>query len=302
MATPPTDTTLVNGLDHIGLVVADIDRAAAAFTAIGFCMTPLSMHSGALVPGGTVTRFGTGNRCAMLRVGYLELISVIDPSQPAGSYPSLLAQYEGLHIIALSVANPAAYEAAMKASGVDVDGVFQLTRMVETGDAKDEARFTVVRISRTFAPEARVIGVRHETPETLWRPPMLLHANGAQNLSFVATVVASVEEAQKRFSAILGVEPRCERDVSTFDLRTGNVQLCTAEYARLKFGVEAPSSPFNAAFGVGVSDLEVVRDVLRRNEVPFLDQQKQLIVGPTFLCGAACVFGDWSSGRRGGEL
>ncbi len=280
----------VGGLDHVGLVVADIEGAAKAFAAVGFALTPISMHSGALVPGEAPVPLGTGNRCAMFRTGYLELISVIDPSRPSGVYPELLARYEGLHIVAFSSGDPQGTAATLAARGVPIDGVFQLTRKIETATCDGEARFNILRISRTYAPEGRVIFLRHETPGLLWEPHGLQHANGAEHLSFVTMVVADVEEAGERYSRLLGCEPSRESGKLTYRLAESELHVCSPEHARRSLGVSAPCLPFNAAFGIAVANLDAVRTILRRNDVPFLDKSSQLIVDQTFLCGTACVF------------
>ena len=55
--------------------------------------------------------FGTGNRCALFRHGYIELIAVLDTARFDNGLGAWLGRYEGLHIVALAmedeVANPA---------------------------------------------------------------------------------------------------------------------------------------------------------------------------------------------------
>jgi len=53
------------GLDHAVIRVADLDRAAADFTRLGFTLTPRGRHS-----------LGTENHCMMFGFDYLELLWV----------------------------------------------------------------------------------------------------------------------------------------------------------------------------------------------------------------------------------
>ncbi len=91
---------MITCLDHVAVVSRHADALFGAYERLGFALTPLSMHSGALGPGGPVVPWGTGNRCAMLRAGYLELIAIVDEERPCGIFPELLRRYKGLHIIA----------------------------------------------------------------------------------------------------------------------------------------------------------------------------------------------------------
>ena len=87
-------------LDHVGIAVADLDKAAAQFQRLGFQLTPRGYHTlPPPSPGAPRPLVGTGNNCAMLRRGYLELIGVTDPVYQ-GRLRADIARYEGLHVIA----------------------------------------------------------------------------------------------------------------------------------------------------------------------------------------------------------
>ena len=49
------------------MAVRDMARTAARYEAMGFLLTPYSMHSGAWKPGDPLTRLAYGNRCVMFR-------------------------------------------------------------------------------------------------------------------------------------------------------------------------------------------------------------------------------------------
>ncbi|NQY97650.1 MAG: VOC family protein [Henriciella sp.] len=55
-------------LDHIIIVVEDLDRAASAYEAFGFFVTPKSVHP-----------FGTANRLVVFQNNFIELLAVDDP-------------------------------------------------------------------------------------------------------------------------------------------------------------------------------------------------------------------------------
>ena len=63
------------GLDHAGIVGADLGALARAFTGLGFTLTPRVAHASGR----------TANRCVMLRDGgYLELMAVV-PGQSSAT-------------------------------------------------------------------------------------------------------------------------------------------------------------------------------------------------------------------------
>jgi adenine-specific DNA-methyltransferase len=66
-------------LDHVGIVVPDLEAARQAYDRLGFRLTPRSPHEGRLTPDGPVETWGSGNHCAMFRRGYLELLGITDP-------------------------------------------------------------------------------------------------------------------------------------------------------------------------------------------------------------------------------
>ncbi len=67
-------------LDHIGVAIKDLERGRAAYERLGFKLTPRSIHRGSPTPGAPVVPFGSGNHCAMVHEGYLEVVSLIDPT------------------------------------------------------------------------------------------------------------------------------------------------------------------------------------------------------------------------------
>ena len=62
-------------LDHVAHFVPHIDSASAPLERLGFTLTPFSAHSHRLEPGGPVLPAGTGNRCAMLKQGFIEFLT-----------------------------------------------------------------------------------------------------------------------------------------------------------------------------------------------------------------------------------
>src|SRR6056297_752380 len=169
-------------LDHAAVVVADLARGSAAFARLGFALTPRGLHRGPLPPDGRIGAWGSGNHCAMLRQGYLEVLGVADP---AGHKPHLerrLARYEGLHLIAFGTPDAAADAAALPGVQPPQD----LSRAVPlAGGGEGIARFGIANLDAEAYPEADFILIEQRTPELLWQPALLDHPNGALALAGV---------------------------------------------------------------------------------------------------------------------
>ena len=68
-------TATAIALDHVGVCNRDLAPMTSAYEALGFTLTPIAQQSGRRTPTSEVERFATGNRCAFLQHGYIELLS-----------------------------------------------------------------------------------------------------------------------------------------------------------------------------------------------------------------------------------
>jgi Glyoxalase-like domain len=173
MFVPTSDPThgAAIGLDHVGIVGADLDALALAFTALGFALTPYAVHASGR----------TGNRCVMLRDGgYLELIATV-PDQSSATLDRFLARGAGAHILALEVANETVALERLRRAGLAAE--LSITeRGVTTSVHEPKARFAVILPAE--APAAgRVLLIRQLTRDLLWRRDNTVHPNRAAALT-----------------------------------------------------------------------------------------------------------------------
>ena len=83
---------MIDGLDHVAVVSKNSDSLFGAYEAMGFQLTPVSRPWGSVNPGEKPVPFGTANRCAMLKRGYLELLAIFDPTMPCGPFPHTVSE------------------------------------------------------------------------------------------------------------------------------------------------------------------------------------------------------------------
>jgi hypothetical protein len=241
-----------SSLDHVGIAGRDLDTLARAYAALGFTLTPFAQHH---APGadGVVRPIGTGNRCAMLRMGYLELIAVVDPALPSNTLDRFLARYEGLHIIAFGIDDAEAELARLRQAGIAIPGIAWLERPVDTPEGVRTARFA--RLPLPEAPEGRIQLIRHLTPELLWQPGLLDHPNRAVSLLETVLVVEDSAAVAARLGRLAGSAPLEEAGEWVVTLGTGRLRIVPPGGAgRLFPGTAEPCLPFIAGLVIGTDD------------------------------------------------
>lgn len=282
---------VVTDLDHIGVGVRDLALAARAYERLGFTLTPYARHAGAAEPGGPTVPRATGNRCAMLRHGYIELIAVVDPTLHSGGLDQRIAQREGGHIAAFGCTDTKAADAHLRAAGFASRGSLYLERMVDTPDGQALARFERVPVAPHETPEGIVFYINHLTRPVLWQPQLLSHANGAIGLAEMVFHVADVAEAAARYARFFGVAPEGTGGVRRLALPHGTLIL--ADKDNLPGPGVAPA-PAIAAITVTTASLAAVHRLLDAAEeegaVDYRLSGDRLVVGPVATHGVHLSF------------
>jgi hypothetical protein len=287
-------------LDHLGVAARDLAPMAAAYERLGFALSPIAQQSGRRRPDLPVEPWGSGNRCAFLKHGYIELIAILDPDLYDNALNAFLARYPGMHILALAMEDPEANLARLRAAGLDIPGVAWLERPVEPGGPI--AKFA--RLPFPDPPEGRVQLIRHLTPDLVWNPKWMDHANKAVALEEAILSAREPAETAARLSRLAGlpVEPD---PAGGFLLRLPGAAGAAGPFApametRVRVlaeaalptvlpGVTAPASPFMAGMVIRTEDGgAAARRVLAG--IPAVEAPQGIMVPPAHAAGAAVVF------------
>lgn len=280
----------IDSLDHIAVMTPDLTAAGRAYERLGFCLTPVSQHSGARTAGGAVEPWGTGNRCVMLRRGYIELMGIVDPGLFDNRLGEYLARYEGIHILAFGCADAHAAEIRLRREGFGVTGVHGLARELDVPGGSAVAKFNLVRLPASEMPEGRVLLIEHLTREHLWQERYLDHPNGAVGLSELTVCVADVEDAASRYGRMFGVAGRGDHKRRAFALDDGRFVLLSESGLKSELGLDAPVLPFAASFTVDVADCGKARAAIEANGGSCETVGDALMVRPRDACGALIAF------------
>lgn len=280
----------ITSLDHLAVMVTDLDAAGAAYDRLGFCLTPLSQHSGALSPGGPVEIWGVANRCAMFHRGYLELMGVVDPTLYDNRVPDFLARYEGIHILAFGCHDATATANALAAAGFGATGVHALARALDTPEGERLAKFNLVRLPPDETPEGRVLAIEHLTRQYLWQDRYLDHPNGAVALTELVVCVEDVNEAARRYAKYFGVPIMRNGMGAECALQQGKFILIDPTELREAYGIDPPALPFAASFTVAVTDLRETQTLLEKNRISLTQRPGKLMVAGSDAHGANVQF------------
>ena len=287
-------------LDHVGVAAQDLLPLTQTYERLGFTLSPIAQQSGRRRPDLPVELFGSGNRCAFFRHGYLELIAILDPTKFANTLDRFLARYAGMHILALAIGDEGANLERLRAGGVAFPGGAYRDRRVDPGAPTARS----ARLPFPDPPEGRVQLIRHLTPELVWQDRWMEHANRVVALEAAILSSDTPAETAERLSRLAGLPLEVD-PAGGFLIRfpgadgvagprstkmETRVRILTPEgLGKVLPGVVQRASPFMAGMVLRTEDgaaaaRQVVAGIATR------DAPDGLMVPPEAACGAALVF------------
>lgn len=277
-------------LDHVGWFVPDMDVASLSFNRLGFPLTPFTVHMNEQ-PDGSRVPSGTANRCAMIRRGYLEVLTRVPEVESAitEQMDAGLARYTGLHLIAFTVGDTDAATAQLREAGFAPEPPIALRRPMPLDDGGEgTAAFSVIRLPSDAMAEGRVQVLSQDTPDVVWQPSVTADENGLDMLSGLLICADDPEETAMRYERFTGKARRAQGRGYRIDLDRGSLTICTPEDCQILLpGITIPSMPFIAAVSIRSSDINVTRSFLAAADVPLLsDLSECVIVSPDAGMGA----------------
>lgn len=282
----------IHSVNHVGMAVRDMAKTATRYEAMGFLLTPYSMHSGAWKPGDPVARLPYGNRCVMFRNNYLEILASENAAAPSPRIAGYLGRHQGGHIICFGTEDPHAVAASLEANGIKTSGVIPLQRDIDTPDGMRTAKFERVQFAPDASPEGYIQAARHLTPEYIYQPRYIVHPNQTVALSEVFVVTDDLDDFEAKYARFCG--RNAERGVfrRTFSFPQGSrLSLVAArDAASVLPGSLLPPVPCVAGIAMESRDLAGVRSRLSNNGIAFSEVDEKLVVPAEETMGIAIVF------------
>jgi len=244
-------------LDHTAFFVPAMDAASDALERCGFRLTPFTVQTNR--EGEATVPSGTGNRCAMFRNGYIEVLTATSDTPLSAQLRERIAHHAGLHLAAFATADAAAEHRRLGAAGFPTLPLVDMRRPV--GD--DFARFSIARIAHGTMQEGRAQFLTHHTEKLVWLPDMLDHPNGAEALTALWIAADDPAEPAARYARFTGRSARRDGAVTTVALERGALNFATPAYLKDAMGiVPAGKLPCLVAASIAVRNMEKLETCL----------------------------------------
>jgi catechol 2,3-dioxygenase-like lactoylglutathione lyase family enzyme len=283
----------INNINHVGMAVRDLAATVTRYEAMGFRLTPYSPHSGAFKPGEPVKPLGSGNRCVMFENTYLEILANEDNSRPAQRMTNWLNHHQGAHIICFDCGDCAFVDARIRKLGIETSGVIPLQREIDTPEGVRTAKFERDQLGASNSPEGYIQFTRHLTPQYIYQPRYIDHANGSFQLAETILVADDLPGFVKKYSDYLPVGPVRDGNVARFRLPLGTTLtiMGLGDAWALLPGTLLPPIPGIAAVAFRTAKLADTAERLRRNGFTTIALRERILVPAEEASGVAVIFG-----------
>jgi catechol 2,3-dioxygenase-like lactoylglutathione lyase family enzyme len=277
----------VVGLDHVVIAVRDLERAASAWRALGFTLSPRGTHS---------AHMGTGNYTIMFGDDYLELLGVVAPTPRNAPLRAFLDEREGIERLAFTAIDAAAGVAELQARGIAATGPLDFARPVDLpGGGTAHARFRTFDWPADQRPAgARLFACQHLTRDAVWIPELQRHANSALRIQRVELLSLDPRAAASRMARLID-QPTQAMEQGAWRVPSGGAradlvflgpEALAARYPGVATGSLPPESV--AALVLRVAEPERARTALRPVRTTALPEG--LAVAPDEATGLILAF------------
>lgn len=259
-----------NGIDHVVILVRDLDAARDRYAGLGFTLSPRGFHS---------EKMGTANHTIMLRDDYFEVLGVIADTPQNQRWRDAVAVREGLTGIAMKTDSAARLAAELRGRGIQAGDALDFERPVGLpGGETGVARFAVTELPNEATPGASFFACEQKTRDTVWLPGLTSHANTATGLAGITIQVPDMDAATAAYGRLFG-DSAVGAHAGGAVVRTGTItlQLVSGE-------------PRVLGFAIKVADLAAAERCLKAAGARFAAGDGRLMVEPDDACGVALQF------------
>jgi Glyoxalase-like domain len=276
----------IQGIDHVVIVVNDLDSAAETFRRMGFVVTPRGDHT-----------LGSRNHCVMLGADYIELLAS-PPENPHPSrqhYTDFARAGDGLAAIALRTDNARGAYTELLWAGFSPTDPVDFSRPVRMPEGTRDARFRITQLAPDRTPGGRVFLCEHFTREVVWRPEYRSHRNGAIALAAVALVTEDVAATAQAYERMFDTRARTIAEGLLVETGTAPIAAVTGAALAKRLpgvGTGARAAPRFTALFLHVADRNVAAEALAAGGMrPMRMPDGSLAIGSERAHGVALVFG-----------
>jgi hypothetical protein len=291
----------INVLHHLGIISQNMETAIRQYERLGFIFAPLTEPRIPLRPGGNPEPIGAGNRCAIFKNNYLEILAVVDSArwssitrEQRGPFDldEPLSRYEGLHVLHLGTDDIGYIHDRLQSAGLLPSVIRTFQRLVDTPDGPQMMRARCLSFPHGTNPEALLQIAQHETPELVLQPRYMQHPNGAISITGVIVCVLEPDDVARKYG--LYTDQPLQRCGASRVIEFGESRIVVTSPEHLQELLPdhtAPTVPFLAGFFVS-SHLDTTRRELKERGIDFRDFDGRILVHAKDGYGAAVLFED----------
>lgn len=261
--------TTTTALDHVVLLVKDLDTAAEDFVRLGFTVTPESRHS-----------MGSRNRCIMLAdQSYIELLDITERRGGDSDFHTLMARGNGVAGLAFREAPLAQMRQRLAGTGIPTREIERFSRPIGICGRTELAEFAVCHIPLDVTKDYKLFFCHHLTPDRLWTAGATTHSNGVEALAGVQLAVSEPKDFSTLLGCVLGVH------------RSGQTETLPDGAGRL-FGLEQREpATTDATLRLAVRDRQILVGCLQATGVDYrIAENGSLSIPAVVTQGVRLVF------------
>lgn len=274
----------ITGLDHLVIVVRDLEKARDAYARMGFTVTPRGRHA----------ELKSANHTVMFSGGdYLELLAIEEPHPFTAYYSHVLKSREGIAALALKTDDARAAQRLLSDDGLPAGEAIDFGRPVALPEGTRDARFTVTTVQDDAALGGRAFLCQHHTREVVWRPEYVEHANSATGLAALVVAADDPDAVAAAYARLFGAAVETlgpARVVSSGDTPVVIATPDALHWAWTSDPALAAPRPFLAGMVIRVADLERAQQALQKSKFPAVVGNGVLRVASTSAGGAMIAF------------
>jgi catechol 2,3-dioxygenase-like lactoylglutathione lyase family enzyme len=250
----------IKGIDHVMIIVPDLDQAAQSYARLGFDVQPRGIHKG----------LGTANNLMILNEDYIELLGVLEAQPNNLRYKEIGEQGGALANVALGTDGADLAHAAWTKAGLNPEPIIAFDRGVDIGGKEERAAFRIVRLPHEARPGVGLFVCNHLTPQFVYRTEWQRHPNTASGISHITIVAADPARHRAAAEKVFGADAITTSDGEMI-VATGKAPfryLTPARFAH-RYPGHKPALPGDhaAVMGIKVRNMKALQDCLAANKV-----------------------------------
>jgi hypothetical protein len=275
--------TAIGGIDHLVIVVTDLDHAEATYKKLGFTLSPRANHS---------EQMGTSNHTIMLQNDYFELLGIRTPTDSNKRWQDALAHGEGLAGMAAQTSNAAEAQKLWRGRGYAASDVQAFSRVVNRpGGVTVDAKFEMTSLPNGILPGASIFACAQLTRNAVWLPELMEHANTAVAIRKFTIVTGHPEmDASKWSTALPGSSRKSIMGGAQVQVAQNAIDFVDPAIARKQFGFSGGDRARAIAIEYAVKDVAACRAALAAGGVSATQDGDRTSVAAPDACGVVLTF------------